>query len=161
MSTIQIEQGQQTISFAKQSKHPEVSKNLTNQIINSSLPDLPFLNNGHTTKAKLLILLFSNFSPKSKELLSLISPECQRFYRFICIDDERIKSSIQNKISRVPSIIIMYSDGLISIYEGEASVNIVKNMHMYQLSTHLPNCQCPVHKQQSQQQSKIHVLSLP
>lgn len=82
---------------------------------------------------RMILFLWSKFSKKSIELINTIPPECKRFFHFINIDNPSIRKSILNsssiKISNVPCIVVVNTDGVISTYEGENSIEIIKSIH--------------------------------
>lgn len=82
---------------------------------------------------RMILFLWSKFSNKSIELINTIPPECKRFFHFINIDNPTIRKSILNsssiKITNVPCIVVINTDGVISTYEGENSIEIIKSIH--------------------------------
>lgn len=78
------------------------------------------------------VLLFSNFSPKCKELKESLSQEHLNLFKPICIDSEEIREIILNSeninIEYVPCLLEGYSDGTIAKYENEQLLYKIKEL---------------------------------
>jgi hypothetical protein len=96
--------------------------------------DMPFLNQGDK-KVKLIILLYSKYSQKSLQVLNTISLPCREYYKLISVDNKIIKEQIKNsysvKVKQVPSIALVYEDGLVLTCEGESCIDVVTNIEQY------------------------------
>ncbi len=81
---------------------------------------------------RLIMFLFSRFSPKSSQLIELIPDNCKKYFYFLCIDNSVVRRKIMNsssvKVSKVPCIIVIHKDGVISTYEGDGAGEIVKTV---------------------------------
>ncbi|MDD4930528.1 MAG: hypothetical protein PHG66_00035 [Candidatus Colwellbacteria bacterium] len=82
---------------------------------------------------RMILFLWSRFSPKCAELINSIPPECKRFFYYLNIDNPDMRSSILNsssiKVTEVPCIIVVHTDGIVSTYEGDASMEIIKSVY--------------------------------
>ena len=82
---------------------------------------------------QMILFLWSQFSQKSVSLINSMPNECKRFFYFINIDNPDIRESILNssnvKVSQVPCIIVVQNDGVISTYEGDSSIDIIKSVY--------------------------------
>lgn len=82
---------------------------------------------------RMILFLWSRFSPKCAELINSIPPECKRFFYYINIDNPDVRDSILNsssiKVTEVPCIIVVHTDGIVSTYEGDASMEIIKSVY--------------------------------
>jgi len=82
---------------------------------------------------RMILFLWSRFSPKCAELVNSIPPECKRFFYYINIDNPDVRDSILNsssvKVSEVPCVIVVQTDGVVETYEGNASVDIIKSVY--------------------------------
>lgn len=82
---------------------------------------------------RMILFLWSRFSPKCADLINSIPDDCKKFFYYINIDNPGVRESIINsssvKVTEVPCIIVVYTDGLISTYEGNSSIDIIKSIH--------------------------------
>lgn len=82
---------------------------------------------------RMILFLWSRFSPKCAELINSIPPECKRFFYYINIDNPDVRDSILKsssiKVTEVPCIIVVHTDGIVSTYEGESSREIIKSIY--------------------------------
>ena len=84
-----------------------------------------------------LVLLYSNFSPNSSKLRTLISRCGVDFYgatglQELCIDNpevrKRVMTSSHIEVSSVPTILVIYSDGGVEKYEGSTAFRWVEEI---------------------------------
>lgn len=84
-------------------------------------------------RIRMILFLWSRFSPKCTELINSIPNECRRFFYCINIDNPDVRESILNsssiKVTEVPCIIVVQLDGIVSLYEGDSSVEIIKSVY--------------------------------
>ncbi len=97
----------------------------------NNIPNLDELNSllPEQEHIKIMLLLFSKFSPKSGEILKGIPDMCRKFFYYLCIDNKAIRDRILNsesiKVSQVPCIILITNNNIISTYEGDRSKEII------------------------------------
>ena len=102
------------------------------QMVSQSISEL---NNSipNEKKIRMILFLWSKFSPKCSELIQSIPPECKRFFHFINIDSKSVRENILKSssvsITKVPCVLVVHIDGLISTYEGESTIEIIKNIY--------------------------------
>ena len=78
------------------------------------------------------MFLFSRFSPKCSKLIESIPDNCRKYFYFLCMDNSEIRNKIMNsssvKVTKVPCILVIHTDGIISTYEADGALEIVKNI---------------------------------
>lgn len=82
-----------------------------------------------------IILFYSKYSQNSNKIIELITP-IRHLFKLVCLDNKNIRKIVQENqklsIQYVPSILLMYSSGLLEKYEGQRafawSENIIQNM---------------------------------
>jgi len=84
-------------------------------------------------KIRMILVLWSRYSPKCAEFINSIPNNCKRFFYPINIDNPEVRNSILNsssiKVSEVPCVIVVGINGTVSTYEGDASNDIIKSIH--------------------------------
>jgi len=79
----------------------------------------------------LLILLYSNNSPKCDQLRTMLKDEHLSFFKIICVDNPRIRDMINNsttiKISSVPCVLEFFPNGQIASYEDNKAFEWMAN----------------------------------
>ena len=82
---------------------------------------------------RMILFMWSRFSPKCAELIKSIPNECKRFFYYINIDNPDVRDSIINsssiKVTEVPCVIVVQTDGVVSTYEGDSSIDIIKSVY--------------------------------
>ncbi len=75
----------------------------------------------NSPQLKMILLLYSEFSPKCKELRSLLNEDHVKHFTPICIDDPKTRKIITNsssiKVYSVPCILQIFEDGTVAKYE--------------------------------------------
>jgi hypothetical protein len=81
---------------------------------------------------KIIILLYSVYSPKCKELITGITAYKQYFY-FLNIDNPEIREKILNssdvQVTRVPCFLVVQQDNTVAKYEGDKVLPFIKMIH--------------------------------
>jgi hypothetical protein len=83
------------------------------------------------------ILLYSKYSPYSKRLMELIQKSPVNFnslysLKLLCLDNENVRNFIINNkkipIDFVPTVLIIFPDGIVEKYEGSHALNWAENI---------------------------------
>lgn len=79
---------------------------------------------------QLCVLLYSKYSPRSRQIMKVLERAPVDLtsalgLEFVCVDNKAIRAQIQAattvKVSRVPTILVLYSSGAVEKYEGETA----------------------------------------
>ncbi len=82
---------------------------------------------------KSVVLLYSKFSEKCKHLMRYIEQENQtQLFNCVCVDSQKIRTILTKsnkiKVKSVPSLLIIFDNGVVSLYEDFQVLQIVQEM---------------------------------
>jgi hypothetical protein len=128
--------------------HNQLLGQLPSQMTTQMATQLPIQSVNQT------IVVYSKYSQKSTLLIQSVANAGLGHFKTICIDNEQIRKKLQSSkkinITMVPCILVLYSTGVVEMYEGASAFEYI-NMQIQQL---LPPVQ-PIQQQRVHYQEPI------
>jgi hypothetical protein len=80
------------------------------------------------TNIQNIILFYSKFSNASKELLTILDDFDLTFVVRVCVDNANVRKRVEKKITKVPTLYIIYKNNALQICEGADTFKFIQQI---------------------------------